>query len=252
MEKIITYVNNVFSAFPHTEEAARLKMQFIDTLIEKYQAFLAEGKNEHEAFGMAIAGFGDIEEIKKTLNPEQSEPYTDSNAPAPAGKPPLDASGIIAVYREIQQTLKHHTRWELRYAAIGTVILIVCTVVTAMLRFVRHTRISGELSSIGAVIFFICIGFAAAHFLFYALRSLQVEKEIFSLTGKPEAKSTAELFEVLKKEGKPFAKKLQGTVFALTALFFLLVMITGGPFEIALFVLGMGGILHILIGIWLK
>ena len=257
MEKIITYVNNVFSSFPHTEEAARLKMQFIDTLIEKYQTFLAEGKNEHEAFGMAVAGFGDIEELKTTLNLGQSEPYARDTGTAAVGsstvgKVPLDASGIIAVYREIQQTLKHHTRWEARYAAIGTGALLFCTILTVLFRLIRHRDISGELSAIGVIIFFICTGFAAAHFLLYAMRSLQIEKEIFALTGNPERKSTSELFEVLKKEGKPVTKKLQGTALVCTVILFSLVAITGGPFEIAVFILGMGFILYILIGIWLK
>ena len=83
MEKIITYVNNVFSSCPHTEEAARIKMQFIDTLIEKYQALIAEGKNEHEAFGTVIAGFGDIEEIKKDVTAQR---FFRANRPALSSK----------------------------------------------------------------------------------------------------------------------------------------------------------------------
>ncbi|MGP1593816.1 MAG: hypothetical protein ACTTH8_01035 [Treponema sp.] len=254
MEKIITYVNNVFNAFPHTEEAARLKMQCIDTLIEKYQAFLAEGKNEHEAFGLTIADFGDIEELKRTLCFDQNEIYDNSSIDADTklGKPLLDASGIIAIYREIQQILKHHTRWELRYTAIGTGILFFCTFLTALLRFIQPIHSSKELISIGLIIFFICTGFAVAHFLLYAVRSLQIEKEIFSLKGKPETEITTDLFNILKKEKKPVAKKLKGTIIVFTLMLFLMVVTTGGPIELAFFILGIGGILYILIGIWLK
>ncbi len=68
MEKITTFVENLFFDFPRTEEIARLKMQIIDSLVEKYQALLNSGKNENEAFGILIAEFGSMEELKKQFN----------------------------------------------------------------------------------------------------------------------------------------------------------------------------------------
>ena len=254
MEKIITYVNTVFDSCPHTEEAARLKMQFIDTLIEKYQALINEGKNENEAFGTVIAGFGDIEEIKKTL---QSDTSSDQAAQMPRQdenkKQPLDAAGIIAVYREIQQTLKHNTRWEVIFGIMGIILLLLFMFSDIILHRFSFTRSSGDIVGLGVLVFFICIGFAAAHFTLYALRTLQVEREIFNLTGKPETKDFTTLIQDFKKEGRSFAKRLQGTVFVITALLFVSVFIlNGSSFGTAFFIAIAGIIVNILIGIWLK
>ncbi len=68
MEKITTFVENIFFDFPKTEEVAKLKMQLIDSLAEKYQALLDSGKNENEAFGILIAEFGSMEELKKQFD----------------------------------------------------------------------------------------------------------------------------------------------------------------------------------------
>lgn len=253
MEKIITYVNNVFSSCPHTEEAARIKMQFIDTLIEKYQALIAEGKNEHEAFGTVIAGFGDIEEIKKTLQSNASSEQTVSSSPQNTdAKQPLDAAGIIAVYREIQQTIKHNTQREIAFALAGVGLLVSFIFLDIILSNFRYWHGFGNITGLGVLAFFICTAFAAAHFIIYAQRTLQVEKEIFHLTGKPEEKDFAGLMQDFKKEGKPFVKKLQKTVFIITILLFFLIAVLDRSFETAVFIAIAGIITNILIGIWMK
>lgn len=253
MEKIITYVNNVFSSCPHTEEAARIKMQFIDTLIEKYQALIAEGKNEHEAFGTVIAGFGDIEEIKKTLQPNASSEQTVPPSPQNTDtKQPLDAAGIIAVYREIQQTLKHNTQREIAFVLAGLGLLGSFIFLDIIFSNFRYLYRFGSITGLGVIVFFVCIAFAAAHFIIYAQRTLQVEKEIFHLTGKPEEKDFTGLMQDFKEEGKPFAKKLQKTVLIITILLFFLIIILSGAFETAVSIAIAGIITNVLIGIWMK
>ncbi len=68
MEKITNYVENLFFGFPRTEEVAKIKMQIIDNLVEKYQDLINSGKNENEAFGTLISDFGSMEELKKEFN----------------------------------------------------------------------------------------------------------------------------------------------------------------------------------------
>lgn len=65
---ITKYVENLFHGFPRTEKITRVKMQIIDSMTEQYSALVTSGKNEDEAFGIIVAEFGSIEELKKDFN----------------------------------------------------------------------------------------------------------------------------------------------------------------------------------------
>lgn len=73
MDAIKTYLDNVFAAFPQTEQVAALKGEMLTSMEEKYHALKAEGKSEHEAVGGVIANFGSIDEIAAELGLEQGE-----------------------------------------------------------------------------------------------------------------------------------------------------------------------------------
>ena len=94
---------------------------------------------------------------------------------------------------------------------MGIILLLLFMFSDIILHRFSFTRSSGDIVRLGVLVFFICIGFAAAHFTLYALRTLQVEREIFNLTGKPETKDFTTLIQDFKKEGRSFAKRLQGT-----------------------------------------
>ncbi|MCL2367475.1 MAG: permease prefix domain 1-containing protein [Oscillospiraceae bacterium] len=67
MDAIKTYLDNVFTAFPQTEQVLALKREMLGSMEEKYHALKAEGKSEHEAVGSVIANFGSIDEIVAEL-----------------------------------------------------------------------------------------------------------------------------------------------------------------------------------------
>ena len=71
MEAIRTYLDNVFAAFPQTEQVKALKAEMLASMEEKYRVLKGEGKSEHEAVGSVIANFGSIEEIAAELGLEQ-------------------------------------------------------------------------------------------------------------------------------------------------------------------------------------
>ena len=54
MSKIQIYVENSFASLPRTKEVAEVKMNIIESMEERYEALLKEGKNENEAFGAVI------------------------------------------------------------------------------------------------------------------------------------------------------------------------------------------------------
>jgi len=67
MEIIKTYLDNVFAAFPQTENVHALKRDMLAGMEEKYLNLRQNGKNEHEAAGIVIANFGSIDEIKTEI-----------------------------------------------------------------------------------------------------------------------------------------------------------------------------------------
>ena len=70
---IRTYVENVFSSLPQSKEAVEMKLHIIESMEDKYDALLAEGKGEAEAFGVVIGEFGSVEEILESLGVSSKE-----------------------------------------------------------------------------------------------------------------------------------------------------------------------------------
>lgn len=73
MEAIKTYIENMFSTLPHTEEIERLKEELLSNMEEKYLELKDEGKSENEAIGIVISEFGNIDELLNELDIEIPE-----------------------------------------------------------------------------------------------------------------------------------------------------------------------------------
>lgn len=68
MNKIESYIDKLFENAPKTSEAADLKEEITQNIIDKYDCFLSEGKNEDEAYYSAISTIGDINELIEQLD----------------------------------------------------------------------------------------------------------------------------------------------------------------------------------------
>lgn len=71
--KLREYIEKLFVSAPKTHQAYELKEEIIRNTIERYHDLLAEGKSEGEAYNLAIAGIGDINELIEALGGEVSE-----------------------------------------------------------------------------------------------------------------------------------------------------------------------------------
>ena len=69
--KIKNYVDVLFNDVPMTRKAAELKEEILSTLDEHFEAHLAEGKSENQAYTEALADMGDIDELLESLTPEK-------------------------------------------------------------------------------------------------------------------------------------------------------------------------------------
>ncbi len=69
--KIKNYVNVLFNDVPKTRKAAELKEEILSNLMEHFDAHVAEGKSENQAYTEALADLGDIDELLSSLAPER-------------------------------------------------------------------------------------------------------------------------------------------------------------------------------------
>lgn len=67
-DKLRTHVDELFYSAPKTRKAQELKEEILANLIDRYNDFLDNGKNEVDAFNNAISGIGDVEELINALN----------------------------------------------------------------------------------------------------------------------------------------------------------------------------------------
>lgn len=61
MNTIRNYVESVFMNLPQTPEMAKRKQEMLMNMEARYQQLLADGKNENEAIGAALAEFGHVD-----------------------------------------------------------------------------------------------------------------------------------------------------------------------------------------------
>ena len=71
MDAIKTYLDNVFAAYPQSNEVQSLKRDMLANMEEKYAMLRQSGKSEHEAAYSVIPNFGSIEEITAEMSPRK-------------------------------------------------------------------------------------------------------------------------------------------------------------------------------------
>ena len=79
METIKTYIDNVFAAYPQTDEVQGLKRDMLANMEEKYVALRQGGKDEHEAAYSVIADFGSMREITAELGLDMNNEEPDNS-----------------------------------------------------------------------------------------------------------------------------------------------------------------------------
>ncbi|WP_343252931.1 permease prefix domain 1-containing protein [Ligaoa zhengdingensis] len=71
--KIRDFVEAMFAGLPKSREVVEAKLGIIETMQDKYEALLSEGKNKNEAFGTVISEFGSIDELRRELGISQED-----------------------------------------------------------------------------------------------------------------------------------------------------------------------------------
>ena len=69
--KIKNYVEVLFRDIPNTQKAQELKEELLSTLNDHFEAHIAEGKSENQAYTESLADLGDVDELLKGLEPDR-------------------------------------------------------------------------------------------------------------------------------------------------------------------------------------
>lgn len=75
---IRAHVDELFRSAPDTRRAYEMKVELTENLIEKYHGYIAEGKNEEDAYNLTILSIGDVSELFASLGEDEPRPISDT------------------------------------------------------------------------------------------------------------------------------------------------------------------------------
>lgn len=136
IQRIRSYVNDLFKDAPFTKKTMELKEEVCANLIDKFVDLTGQGMPEEEAYNAAIASIGDIDELFDMMKREQQQ----EEDPHAKKRSALLVSSAIALY--IVSTIPLFLADVLKYdAVIGLVFTCcICAVATALLIYNSMTR----------------------------------------------------------------------------------------------------------------
>lgn len=141
--KIKNYVDVLFKDIPNTKKAKELKEEILSNLNEHYEAHIAEGKSENQAYTESLADLGDVDELLKTLEPEMQlknkiDDYRKKRAKFTAISVMLYIIGVMFLVGLGGAASVFNLGDEDKFGLIGLIILFACaSVATAMIVYVN-------------------------------------------------------------------------------------------------------------------
>lgn len=148
MDTIRTYVENLFSGLPRTQQVLKLKDDLLSTMEDKYTQLKSEGKTENEAVGIVISEFGNIDELIAELGIEKGS---------------SDDSALYMSDDDVEQYLALNKK-SFRSIAIGVALCILAPASLIFFGDLLETRF-GVSSSLGLLPMFVLIAIAVVLFI---------------------------------------------------------------------------------------
>jgi len=208
MDAIKTYLDNVFAAFPQTDEVLSLKREMLASMEEKYHALKRENKSENDAVGSIISNFGNIDEIAAELG----------ITPEKRGR----KETISLTDDEAMEFLKN---WRRGGAAIGFGVWMILIGVGAMIFFTQFVLVLGLFIKVVTIAVAVAI-IVHASIKLHAYEKYQRRKIILSATMRDILESTHKAY--LSRFGALIATGV--AVIIVTVAFFVLLVIVGFVF----------------------
>lgn len=207
MSKIQIYVENSFASLPRTKEVAELKMNIVESMEERFDALLREGKNENEAFGAVISEFGSMDEIRQELGISE-----DSNSPAApfsvGSYPPPIPEDLLRGYEAFRQQF-----------AIAITAGVVCCILAIVMEQIFEALFGKGFMAI--TIFFLLIAVGVGMFVYFGMQKSYWEEQLQQY--QPSGANYCKHHSASSKQNDTLASRLSGAIMmTATAVFLLL------------------------------
>lgn len=168
MEKIRTFVENMFLGLPDTQPVRDAKAHLIEGMTDRYEALLSQGKDPDAAFGIAVAEFGSMEELRRELG------VSAANSASPAA--PAEASLQTPPFWD-EDTLREYRAFRKKFPvaiAIGVALCILGAALPPLL-----TNVQGFPEEAALMNMFSLIAIAVGLFVYFGLKNRRFNRELF-------------------------------------------------------------------------
>lgn len=71
--KIKNYIDLLFKDVPNTSKAKDLKEEMLSNANDRYEDYIAQGKSDNEAYGLAVSSIGDVDDLLQDLMPSEMQ-----------------------------------------------------------------------------------------------------------------------------------------------------------------------------------
>ncbi len=129
-KKIKNYVDVLFSDIPKTKKSQELKEEILANMSERFEAYIAQGKSENQAYSQSITDLGDIDEMLVSIAPERElKPKIDQYRIRRARNIAIGVAMyilgvIILISFASLPSIFGHSEWEDAGAIIGLICLL--------------------------------------------------------------------------------------------------------------------------------
>ena len=197
--KIKNYVDVLFNDVPKTRKAAELKEEILADLNEHFEAHIAEGKSENQAYTEALGDMGDIDELLSSLTPEREL------------KPKID---------EYRIKKAQNTSIAVMLYIFGVILLCALSAISSVFGIWEEDKAR----ILGFILMLLCVAFATG-LLIYTKMSVPQDVEPF-LTKKAQPDFSC------KEENAPFWTSFFKLYWLVVTIIYLFISFTSGQWHI--------------------
>lgn len=173
MEKICNFVENMFLGLPDTQSVRDAKAHLIEGMTDRYEALLSQGKEPDAAFGMAVAEFGSMEELRRELGASSDAP-----AQTPNKAPFFQDEAILREYQKFRKV------FPIAIAA-GVMLCVLGAALPPLL-----TNVEGFPEEAALMNMFSLIAIAVGLFVYFGLKNRRFNRELFPPTSPRRSSRT--------------------------------------------------------------
>ena len=160
MEKISIFVENMFLGLPDTQPVRDAKTHLIQGMTDRCEELLSQDKDPDAAFGIAVAEFGSMEELRREL-----------------GISPADETQKEAPPFRDEATMMEYRRFRRQFPIAIAAGVMLCILGAALLPMLSNVQ--GLPEEVALMNMFSLVAIAVGLFVYFGLKNRRFNRELF-------------------------------------------------------------------------